>query len=281
MSGFVSAFRCLVDVADEAGAAEDAAVVEAVSDHITVLHKPQCLSAAARARLFDLTLPYIARAFAQDVHTMDDSTRLDHLEHTLGGTDPVYFFGSLSGSELELYAHANFVVIPVSSQPGESTRLVLYLSAVVCDPLQQGRGMASALITAGLAHSCSLAQQNQYTYCAYFALRTMNVSVVKMMASACKGSEIYPVTACPTPEITTVATVLGEKLGWPTLVPESLVIPQAYPPFLIPVFKGRPKARGSKPSTMQTKVDSLLDRDAGDALVCVAKLEPNVTSAKL
>merc|ERR1712196_242449 len=70
---------------------DESVEVEAIGERVVCLHSPHRLSAAAKEQIFLMSLPYIARAFSQDMHSMDESTRLDHLEHTLGGEDPVYF----------------------------------------------------------------------------------------------------------------------------------------------------------------------------------------------
>jgi hypothetical protein len=84
------------------------------------------------------------------------------------------------------------------------------------------------------------------------------------------ASTIYPVDSASIPlDIVHVATVLGAMLDWSNLIPNKLIIPKAYPDFLIKHFKGgTPRSN----DTAENRVAELIDRDVGDALVCIVDL---------
>ena len=96
----------------------------------------------------------------------------------------------------------------------------------------------------------------------------MNVAVVKLMKLAC-GSvfPIEPLDSAVRPDVARLATCLAAHFKWTTPHCDALTIPLAYPAFLIPVFKGTAAS-----GTLVDRVDSLINRDQGDALICIADL---------
>ena len=52
---------------------------------IVCLRNPNNLTEQAKDALFRQTIPYTSRAFGEDMDTMTEESRFQHLSHTLGG----------------------------------------------------------------------------------------------------------------------------------------------------------------------------------------------------
>ena len=262
---------------------------------LIALRNPHLLSAAARERVFELTIPYTALAFSSahlkndDLSTMSAEDRQDHLDHTFGGDGIIFLLaktmttdasvdGSNDGgssqspppppsSPLRLCAHLNASFVTLNLPAEQEQGPVIYIHGVCCDPSLQGCGLVKKIFTATVRSLRPKAR--------YLTLRTMNVAVVKLMGMACAAADgtpapVYPVDTfdpASRPDVVAVAEGLSTLLGWTGLQSDRLVIPKGYPSFLIPVFRGA--LRGG---VLEEKVDRLIDRDAGDALCCVTDL---------
>ena len=259
---------------------------------IVALHNLAALDDAAKERIFAHTFPYTARAFATahltggDLSTMSPENRQDHLDHTFGGSGVTFLLGSpaeisekVSEKEtnstvaaaaaaaaaepttMRLHAHLNASFVAPSATL-DDLGAVVYVHAVCCDPTFQGRGFARKIFTEAVRVLRPQAR--------YLTLRTMNVAIVKLMASVCKGN-VYPVDpfdAKQRPDLPRIAEALRAELEWGTaLQSDTLLIPRGYPPFLIPVFKGV-----SRGSALENLVDGMIDRDKGDCLCCISDL---------
>ena len=234
-----------------------------LATQLVAIRNPQNLTSAARARLFALTLPYTAAAFLEkDPESVSAENKQDYVEHTWGGDGVVCVAGEICSDGLRLYAHANFSMVSVTRHDA-SPSTVLYLNGVCSDPQQQGKGIATLLLEHALPYVRGTAS--------YFALRTMNLSVMKITKRVCPDSVVYPLDSDPTIDIVAVATGLGKQLHWASLIAETLVIPRAYPPFLIPVFNPQNRIIDAN-DAMEIHVTSMLDRTVGDALVCIVEL---------
>jgi hypothetical protein len=222
-----------------------------------------------RSRIAAMLLRYTAPAFGhKDATTMSELEQLDHVDHSMGGPGTVTVFlvcgmycqsnDESAKTVLRLFAHANFCHVVCN----DST--CIYLNGVCCDPNQQGGGIATTLIIEAVKvlRQCDNPK--------YLALRTMNVAVVKILHRLANSVTIYPVDEAARPDISQVGRALGELLEWTNLIPDQLIIPKAYPPFLIPFFKGTPSGRTD--DSVATRVATLIDRDQGDALVCIVDL---------
>ena len=169
---------------------------------------------------------------------------------------------------------------------------VLYVHALCSDPDLQGRGYSRSVLTEAVRVLRPGAR--------YLTLRTMNLAVVKIVKDAlAAGSRVAPAAAAaaaadetPVPEpavfpvdpfdqlerpdLVRVARGLAAEFGWGgTLDTSRLVIPGAYPDFLIPVFKGKPLPPGggsARTRALAQRVNALIDRDRGDALLCICDL---------
>jgi len=247
---------------------------------VIALHNPELMSEAARERIFALTLPYTARAFAAahgDPASMSEEDRLDHFQHTFGGTGIVFLVGAMqpiADGKPQFYAHMN---IAFSNASAAVSQPVLYVIGVCCDPHCQGRGYASTLFVEAVDALRSKAR--------YLTLRTMNVAVVRLMgmagartrsgngvcseAAAADGMHIHktePAATAPVypvepfdplarPDLVAVADALAEEFGWSSMDSERLV------------FKA--KSQGSE---LERRVNKLIDYEAGDALCCIVDL---------
>ena len=69
-----------------------------------------------------------------------------------------------------------------------------------------------------------------------------------------------------------------QNKGWETLCPDTLIITKAYPAFLIPTFKGSVEPPRNE---FVNRVLSLLDRDQGDAMLCIAQLSSNLVPQRI
>lgn len=248
---------------------------------IVALHNPHCLDETSRERIFAHTFHYTARAFAAahlrdgDISTMSSENRQDHLNHTFGGRGVIFLLGSSTSicstedqkdanSEndqgLRLYAHLNASYM--RSKKIDDLGAVVYVHGICCDPNFQGRGFARRIFTEAVRALQPKAK--------YLALRTMNVAIVKLMASVCKNS-VYPVDPFNVehrPDLPRVADALRDEFQWgPGLQSETLTIPRGYPLSLVPVFKG-----ASRGSELERIVDNMIDRDCGDCLCCITDL---------
>ena len=171
---------------------------------IVALQNLSALTESARERIFSHTLPYTARAFAAahlqngDLSTMSPEDRQDHLDHTFGGSGVTFLLGSPAGvadsnsaassatstrAAMRLHAHLNASFISPNAAM-EGLGVIVYVHAVCCDPNFQGRGFAKKILT----HAVRVLRPKAR----YLTLRTMNVAVVKLMASACNAS-VFPV----------------------------------------------------------------------------------------
>ena len=210
-----------------------------------------------------------------DISTISPENRQDHLDHTFGGRGVIFLLGSTTslqnsedhgdanpenGQRLRLYAHLNASF--TTSKKIDDLGAVVYVHGVCCDPSFQGRGFARRIFTEAVRALEPNAK--------YLALRTMNVAIVKLMASVCKNS-VYPVDTFEVeqrPDLPRVADVLREEFQWgPGLQSETLIIPRGYPLSLVPVFKG-----ANRGSELEKIVDNMIDRDCGDCLCCITDL---------
>ena len=260
---------------------------------IVALHNLDRLTKCNKERIFAHTFPYTARAFAVahlqdgDLSTMSPENRQDHLDHTFGGNGITFLLGSASPPEEEiaaaaaetvavhvadeatffarppfrLHAHLNASFVTPSATL-EGVGAVVYVHAVCCDPNYQGKGFAKKIFNEAVRVLRPKAR--------FLTLRTMNVAIVRLMALATQG-DVFPVDPFSTsqrPDLQRVAEALREELGWgPALRSDTLLIPRGYPRFLVPVFKGV-----SHGSDLEKRIDSMIDRDAGDCLCCIADL---------
>lgn len=233
---------------------------------IVCLRNPHRLTAQEKDALFQKTIVYTIRAFGEEMDKMTEEDRFQHFSHTLGGEGAVCLLGTATeDGGILLMAHANFVFIPVI---GAEPCTVLYLNGICCDPKMQGSGLGTMLMKAALAELQHQAQ--------YLVLRTMNLSVLKIMRVACKkGAKLYPVDhfeAEHRPDILQAAAAVATSLGWGDGVQaDRLVMRRVYPPEAVSVFRGSPKTDMAS-SPLQIRVEELIDRDAGDALICVVDL---------
>ena len=213
---------------------------------------------------------------------MSPENRQDHLDHTFGGSGVTFLLGSpapavatggedggedgasispaiISPAIMRLHAHLNASFVTKATLEGLGA--VVYVNAVCCDPIFQGRGFARKIFTEAVRVLRPKAR--------YLTLRTMNVAIVRLMGSIL--GEVYPVDSYDVEQrsdLPRIAEALRQELEWgPALQSDALIIPRGYPPFLIPVFKG--SCRGS---ALENLVDGLIDRDAGDCLICISDL---------
>ena len=125
----------------------------------------------------------------------------------------------------------------------------------------------------------------------------MNLGVMKMAQRACLPHPVFPIEPFDKhtrPDIVRAAAVVATHLDWDGLDPDSLTFPRAYPKDLLHVFMGSTPASaptsggssgsggggdsveegGKAISPLQARVETLIDRAEGGALLCVADLTP-------
>jgi GNAT superfamily N-acetyltransferase len=240
---------------------------------VVAIARPQCLSAAQKHAIFELTLPYTARAFATDLETMTAEDREDHFSHTLGGDGVVLVLGLAPRvvPQVTIACHLNFAFIPIPPVGDRNACTSVYVRGICCDPGHQGRGFAQQLMVEAVKFV-----RRESSAC-YIALRTMNLAVVKAMRRACAFSQsntpcVYPVDEDPLsrPDVQHAADTFAAQFGWPRADTARLVVRAAYPASMIPVFKGA--VAPASDDSIANRVSALIDRDAGDALICVADL---------
>jgi hypothetical protein len=250
---------------------------------LILLYNAPALGKVALEAIFGLTLQYTARAFHDDAATISAENRADHFQHTFEGDALCLMaLGGADGAPVAFCAHANFMVVPNAAATSAS-QPILYLSGVACDPRHQGRGIPSTILETTVPRLC-----NKFA-AGYFALRTMNIGVMKMMRRVAPG-RVFPLDLADSDggkwvqPIAAAARALKTRFQWPLepraggTVAEPLVMPCAYPPFLVPVFIGRPRERegspagGSGADELAVRVQSLMNRERGDAMLCIAPL---------
>ena len=271
----------------------DAACIQLVSTQINngddisivVLRSPHLIPLDIIENLFRITLVYTARAFLDDGNTISADDRQDHFSHTFLGGGNVFLLGKLSSiivegktvispgaSSIQIFAHANFHTYDI---PNTDNHKALYLSGVCCDPHQQGRGFATILMTESIKILRSIENVK------YLTLRTMNHAVVKLCKRSCRNNTIseeerkevpvYPVDVMENrPDLIHVCNTISNIFGWKDVVPEHLIIKEAYPAHLIPIFRGN--VDPNKKDPMLDRMEAIFSRDQGDAIFCIVDL---------
>ena len=252
---------------------------------IVVLRSPHLIPLDTIEKLFRITLVYTSRAFLDDVNTISADDRQDHFSHTFLGGGNVFLLGKLSSiivqgktlispgsSSIQIFAHANFHTYDI---PNTDNHKALYLSGVCCDPHQQSRGFATTLMTE------SIKVLRLIENVKYLTLRTMNHAVVKLCKRSCRNNTIseeerkevpvYPVDVMENrPDLIHVCNTISNIFGWKDVVPEHLIIKQAYPAHLIPIFRG--EVDPNKKDPILDRMEAIFSRDQGDAIFCIVDL---------
>ena len=245
---------------------------------IVVLRSPHLIRLDTIEKLFRITLVYTSRAFLDDVNTISADDRQDHFSHTFLGGGNVFLLGKLSSRivegapSIQIFAHANFHTYDI---PNTNNHKALYLSGVCCDPHQQGRGFATTLMTE------SIKVLRLIENVKYLTLRTMNHAVVKLCKRSCRNNTIseeerkevpvYPVDVMENrPDLIHVCNTISNIFGWKDVVPEHLIIKQAYPAHLIPIFRG--EVDPNKKDPILDRMEAIFSRDQGDAIFCIVDL---------
>ncbi len=206
--------------------------------------------------------------------------RDDHFSHTLGGDGFVLLLGPApaltpaptsapgpsAAPQATIACHLNLAFVQIPAGGDHSACAAVYVRGVCCDPQHQGRGFAQRL----LAEAVHFARRESAVR--YIALRTMNLAIVKGMRRACGSAGVYPVDEDPRthPGVQHAAAAFAVQFGWARADAAHLVVRAAYPACMVPVFKGSVAAAADDP--LANRVDALIDRDVGDALVCIADL---------
>ena len=252
---------------------------------IVVLRSPHLIPLDIIEKLFRITLVYTAAAFLVDVNTIFADDRQDHLSHTFLGGGNVFLLGKLSSRivedktvtlpgapSIQIFAHANVHTYDI---PNTNNHKALYLSGVCCDPHQQGRGFATTLMTESIKILRLIENVR------YLTLRTMNHAVVKLCKRSCRNNTIseeerkevpvYPVDVMENrPDLIHVCNTISNIFGWKDVVPEHLIIKQAYPAHLIPIFRGN--VDPNKKDPILDSMEAIFNRDQGDAIFCIVDL---------
>ena len=232
------------------------------------------------------TLPYTAAAFLiTDLAELSESDRMDHFQHTFDGKY-LFLLGSLTATtdqiDFRLYCHANFhehCNVHVDSGDTESISNILFINAICCDPSKQGLGFATIIISNAMKILLKKIETNYH----YVSLRTMNHAVIKLIKRALEQQDnddnnkviVYPIDGdvnnyIQKQDIIDIFNFLAKKYSWKNCVPNQLIIKNAYPSFLIPVFRGK---EGKKHDSVLERVTTLIKREEGDALCCIVPLK--------
>jgi GNAT superfamily N-acetyltransferase len=267
---------------------------------LLLLEQPCKLEPSVLARLFLYTAPYTGHAFGADPEDLIKSCmsaegcsdRMTaearaHFEHTLLG-DCVLFAGDVdSEGGLLIFGHANLRYISMqagieteASDPQVCERTqVLYVNGICCDPLRQGRGIGSAL----MAEVVKFAQARF----GYVTLRTMNLSIMRMMRRACSGTRLIAPIDCSAQHLGVcgVACAISTYFGWSGLDTQSLIFPKAYTAADVVVFMGSKQSDSqtdasasigtdvwANRASLENRVADLMSREQGDAMLCVCDL---------
>ena len=232
-------------------------IVDNPSVGIVMVRDPQInLTSRQVDLLFSLTLPYVARAFQEDINSMTKENVQDYFEHTFVG-DIIFFLGNVKDGTKEpvLFSHSNFSFIDNDG---------VYLNGIACDPLHQGKGYAKLLWVKAI----TMLKE----WKTLLAVRTINVRLISILKKTINDTPIFPLDKSwdPTkfPEIATFASKLAKEKGWERFNPNTLVISKAFPLHLIAV--SREVTESSTPLSLQ--IDELINWNSGDALLCVCRL---------
>jgi hypothetical protein len=246
--------------------------------------------------IFMYTIQYTAAAFlVDDIDKMTKADRLDHFQHTFDGKH-VFLLGCIDTNNKDnfnIYCHVCFhehCANSSSRYDNSVSNKILFVNAICCDPSQQGHGFGTMIMTKAI----SKLKTNGMNF-KYLTLRTMNHAVIKLITKALQKTiqedgklpnndasnvncndntaiSIYPVNKFDynvRADLIDVFNVLANKYSWKNCIPNELIIKNAYPKFLVPVFQGK---KTKKHDVVLERISNLIDQECGDAMCCIIDL---------
>lgn len=226
-------------------------------------------------------LPYITRAFFEDIEDLSEESRVQHRIHLISG-DVLFVAVAVSCGDdgvelLHAVGHALFKTHSVSSGAG-SSQLVFHCAGMCVDPNCQGGGVGMHLIDTAFAHAVGTYTDVDEIIA---SARTQNDAVLKIFVKCAQAQRptavVFPSCAA-SDERTALQQIAGAAVGeYYHDVPydaQSGIFPKCYPPFLIKVFGGD-KSRAVHTTHIPNHVllASYMATEEGDGALIAAKIK--------